>query len=121
MDYCCTVWGSCSQKLLDKMVNFQKRAARIILDQPIDAPSETLFKTLNWMKFPERTDYKKAVLVYKSINGLSPEYLKSKFNFSQNKCLRSYDTKQLQLPKPTLEFFRKSLAYSGPKFGMKSH
>ena len=38
IDYCCTIWGSCSQNLLDKMLKFQKHAARVILDKPFDAP-----------------------------------------------------------------------------------
>ena len=115
IDYCCTIWGSCSQNLLDKMLKFQKRAARVILDKPFDAPSEELFQQLSWMKFHARIDYKKAIIIYKSLNEQCPEYLRDKFKYSQNKGLRSFDNKLLQLPKPKLEFFRKSLTYSGPK------
>ena len=32
LDYCCTIWGSCNQDSKDKILRFQKRAARIILD-----------------------------------------------------------------------------------------
>ena len=64
LDYCCTVWGNCSQRLLQEMIKFQKRAARVILDKDYDTPSAELFRLLGWMKFDERITFKKAVLVY---------------------------------------------------------
>ena len=42
IDYCCTIWGNCSSELLSQIVNFQKRAARIILDKSFDTPSNIL-------------------------------------------------------------------------------
>ena len=32
LDLCCIIWGNCSSTLEDKLVKFQKRAARVILD-----------------------------------------------------------------------------------------
>ena len=57
------------------MLQFQKRAARIILDKHIDTPSSELFAELNWLKCPDRVDYQKAVLMYKIMNNLTPNYL----------------------------------------------
>ena len=31
LDFCCIIWGNCSSTLEDKLVKFQKRAARVIL------------------------------------------------------------------------------------------
>ena len=99
--------------ILTTLVKLQKRAARIILDQSFDSPSEPLFKQLKWMKFHDRVDYKKMILVYKALNGLSPAYISDIFKYTHNIGLRSYESKQLNVPKPNLEFFRKSLSYSG--------
>lgn len=44
IDYCCTIWGNCNGTLLDRLYKFQKRAARVIYDEPYDAPSDPLFK-----------------------------------------------------------------------------
>ena len=63
------------------MLKFQKRAAHVILDTPLDAPSEELFKQLSWMKFLARIDYKKAIIIYKSLNKQCPEYFRDKFSF----------------------------------------
>ena len=62
--------------LIDKLIKFQKRAARLILDKPMDTPSEELFQTLGWMKFDERVNYRKAILMYKSLHNLAPTYFK---------------------------------------------
>ena len=60
LDLCCIIWGNCSSTLEDKLVRFQKRAARVILDCDFYTPSSELFKELNWQTFPERVTYKKS-------------------------------------------------------------
>lgn len=67
------------------------------------------------MTFPDRIAYKKAILVYKSLNNMCPEYLNSKFQYTQTiGCqLRSRENNELEVPKPRIEFYRKSLQYSG--------
>jgi len=118
LDYCCTIWGNCSKDLLDSMLKFQKRAARIILNKDYDYPSDELFKELKWMKFSDRVTYKKSLLVYMSINNIAPSYLNDKFTLSSNihnRVLRSANNSELYVPKPRLEFSRKSLSYSGAK------
>ena len=119
LDYCCTVWGNCSNELLSDIIKFQKRAARIILDKSFDTHSSELFKELNWMSFDQRIIYKKSILMYKSINEPSfPIYMKNKIqkaNHRHNLNLRSVQNDILIIPKPKIEFFRKSLTYSGPR------
>ena len=50
LDVCCIIWGNCKSTLEDKLVKFQKRAARIILDCDFYRPSkmETLKRPLNY-------------------------------------------------------------------------
>ena len=43
LDFCCIIWGNCSSTLGDKLVNFQKRAARVILDCDLYTSSSELF------------------------------------------------------------------------------
>ena len=61
LDCCCIIWGNCSSTLEYKLVNFQKRAARVILDCDFYTPSSYLFKELNWQTFPERATYQKTL------------------------------------------------------------
>ena len=78
LDYCITVWGNSSNQLMDQLLKFQKRAARIILDENFDSPSAPLFLALKWMTIYERLEYKQAILVYKSLTQNSPTFLASK-------------------------------------------
>jgi hypothetical protein len=124
LDYCCTIWGHCSSELLSQIIKFQKRAAKIVLDKSFDSPSNVLFKGLNWMSFDQRIMYKKAILMYKSINEPSfPNCMKNKFqmiNDKHNFNLRSVQNEKLVIPKPTTEYFRKSLTILVLKYGMTS-
>ncbi|KAL4238884.1 hypothetical protein ACF0H5_003591 [Mactra antiquata] len=119
LEYCCSVWGNCNSSYSDILIKFQKRAARIILEKDFDTPSQELFSSLNWMKFPERVNYKKSIIMYKAINNICPQYLSKKFMKNNVECthyLRSAENNQLlHVPKPRLEFTKKSLDYSGPK------
>ena len=114
MDYCDTIWGNCTKYNIDRIVKLQKRAARIILDQPYDSPSSPLFKELKWLSFPKRVSYHKAVIVYKSLNDLTPEYISSLFTKNPTGYnLRSIENGDLVLPKFKLMSFKRSLSYSG--------
>ena len=118
LDYCCTIWGNANSTLLETVVKFQKRAARSILDKPIETPSAELFAELKWMEFPKRVMYQKAILMYKIMHNLTPPYLASIFKFSRevhDRTLRSTSDNLLYVPKPNFELYRNSLAYSGSK------
>ena len=65
LDYCCTIWGNTTSDSINAVVKFQKRAARLILDRDFDAPSAELFAELNWMIFPERVKFQKAIMMFK--------------------------------------------------------
>ena len=100
------------------MINFKKRAARKILDKDFNTPSSSLFHELRWITFPANVDFKKVILTYKALHDEStPVCIREKFQSSNttNRNLRSSCNNELKIPKPNLEFFRKSLSYSGPK------
>ncbi len=78
LDYCSHLWGSAQLKQLFKL---QKRAAWMIYDLPTRTPTAPLLKQLNWMPLIDRIKYRKAVMVFKSVNGLAPQYMKDLFQF----------------------------------------
>ena len=85
LDFCCIIWGNCSSTLEDKLVKFQKRAARVILDCDFYTRFSELFKELNWQTFPERVTYQKAILMYIIINNICPNYLKNYVSYTSDK------------------------------------
>ena len=118
LDYSCTIWGNTATDSINSIVKFQRRAARLILDREFDALSAELFAELNWMTFPERVKFQKAIMMYKSMNNLMPRYIGQLFqhtNEIHNRNLRSTSDDLPYVPKPNCESFRNSLAYSGAK------
>ncbi len=110
LDYCCIIWGNCNVAQEEKLIRFQKRAGRLILDKDYTTPSKDLFKELNWLTFPERVTFQKAVLLYKILNDLSPDYLTNMFTFTSDihdRTLRSSSQFQLYSPRPNTELLRK--------------
>jgi hypothetical protein len=85
LDFCCTVWGRPTNKVYtDNLTKLQKRAARIILQCKIrDFSSRELFDMLHWMPFEKRVNFKTSILMYKCVNGISPDYLQI-FNLISN-------------------------------------
>ena len=54
MDYPAWVWGNSFISHSNTMLPLQKRAVRIIMDAPWDAPSTALLSKLNILPFQER-------------------------------------------------------------------
>ena len=54
MDYYAWVWGDSFFSHSNTMLPLQKRAVRIIMDAPWDAPSTALLRELNILPFLER-------------------------------------------------------------------
>ena len=108
LDYCCVVWGNLNVSLESKIVRFQKTAARLILESDMSVSSESLFTQLDWLTFPERVKFHKAILMYKIFHDQAPTYLKSLFTYSSsihNLNLRSSSDLQLYTLKYRCEFF----------------
>ena len=64
---------------LNHLQKVQNRAARIITSSRYDAPNKMLIKQLGWKKIEEMIQYQSRVMVYKSVNGLAPQYLQDTF------------------------------------------
>ena len=112
-DYCSNVRGCCSNSLANKLQKLQNRAARILLSA--HASSADLFGRLNWKNLRNQRLYTKAITMFKSLNGETPEYLSNKFILRSDTTsyrLRNSDMR-LALPQPRTDYFRKSFSYSG--------
>ena len=74
-DYGSNTWGSTSKLNIERLSKLQKRAARIILKTDFDTPSSEMFNELGWPTIVNRYNYNKAVLTFKTLNDLTPEYI----------------------------------------------
>ena len=73
---CSVVWGSCSKVLpkYNKLQKLRNRAACVLNFSNYDADDLQLIKKLNWDNLETRRQILKAEMVYKSSNGLPPDY-----------------------------------------------
>ena len=68
-------WGAASGPNIECLNKLQKRAASIILRANYDTPSVDMFKELGWLSVPDRLKYNNALLTYRAINNILPEYI----------------------------------------------
>ena len=116
---CCnTLWTNCNKTSIDEIFKLQKRAARMILDVKLQrentTPTAELFKELNWITFHKNACFRKAQLVYKSLNNLAPPDMRNMFRYVHEatpRQLRSANDNKLYLQNA----HPKSLRYTGPR------
>ena len=121
-DYCNIAWYGRFNEDVYKLDVLHKRCARVILGVHYLTSSELMFRKLHWQRLSDRKKYFTALMVFKSLNGLAPQYLQSKFNFVRDIHERNtrYSTAGLlALPPVTngadLESFRYCFSYDGVK------
>ena len=114
--YCCSVWGCCGKTQLDNLQKLQNRAARIVTNSSFRDSTADLIKRLGWPTISDIILCETAIIMYKSNNGLAPEYLSELF--VQNSALttmRLRNTKaDLRVPLFKTLNGQKSISFRGP-------
>ena len=104
--------GNCAKTLSDKLQRLQNRAVRVLTHSSYDADANQLFKELGWDNLETRRQKLKAEMVYKSLNGLAPNYLSSKF-IQRSDVITSYNLRdsdnKLAIPLPRTNHYKNSL------------
>ena len=109
-DYCSPVWVCLSGYLSDKLQKLQNRAARVIAKSPFDASSN---HSLSWERLSLRRKKQKALMMYKTMNDLAPEYLQSLFSQHHSTYNLRNSEGRLTLSKLTTSYLKRSFSYSG--------
>ncbi|CAH3045825.1 unnamed protein product [Pocillopora meandrina] len=71
----------CGSGLSEKLQKLQNHAARILMCTNYDSDIDELFRVLSWRKLKYQRFESAAVMMYKSLHGMTPEYLSSRFVF----------------------------------------
>ena len=103
---------------LDRILKLQKRAARIILKADFLTRSEGMFAELGWQPVEKRIMYNKAVLIYKVLNNLTPEYLSkllTPVSQTHGLNLRSSKNGNLHVPRSGTALYSEAFSCSAPK------
>ena len=116
INYCLPVW--CTSPNIDKIFKLQKRAARIILDENMSTQTRELFSKLNWITIEDLTKYRRAIIVFKALSGLAPDYISNMFksvNKVHSRNTRAALSEKLCIPKTRTQTYNNTLRYSGAR------
>ena len=112
--YCSTVWSNTSKSNVSKLQRVQNVAARIILGfRKFDHISQGI-KSLKWLPVKARLYLNDAIMMYKCINKLAPDYLADKLvqpSHIHNRNTRSRN--QLDISRCRISTGQRSFVYRG--------
>ena len=108
------MWGNCNKGLSEKLQRLQNRAARILMFASYDSNLDDLFRALEWRRLCYQRLEEKSILMYKTLHGMTPDYLKSSFVYRNNaRAYRLRNTEnKLVLPQPRTDYLKRSFLYS---------
>lgn len=118
IDYGSVTWGATSVANVERLAKLQKRAARIILHADFNTSSAHMFKELGWLSIADRLKYNKAILTYRALNNLTPEYISKllkPMSGVHTLNLRSSENGSLYVPKARTTLYERSFSCSAPR------
>ena len=90
LDYCNALYFNISNYQIGKLQKLQNFAAKTILNKSLREHVTPCLITLHWLPVRFRIKYKIAILVYKCLNNLAPEYLSDIIKpYTPSRSLRS--------------------------------
>lgn len=115
--YCCSVWGCAGLTEINHLQKLQNRAARIMTNSSFDAPSKPIIERLGWNTIQDLIENESQTMVFKSLNGLAPEYLCGLFtkNCEHSSYTLRNTENDLRLPLKKTTGGQKSFSFRGAK------
>ena len=105
--------GVIGKTLFDRLQMLQIRAVRVLTFSSYDADATPLIRQLDWKDLSSQFQIQKALMVYKSLNGLVPEYLSSRFVKRNETCCSLRDSvNKLIVPFPRTNLMENSFSHT---------
>ena len=115
--YCCIVWDSIGETLVESLQKLQNRAACVITGDSYSKYSADIRYELRWLSLSEMRQHHMALMMFKVNYGLCPSYLSDIFDVNTSRL--SYDLRSsgmnLIVPKARTNYFRNNFASAGAK------
>ena len=112
INYCSTVWDSCSDASLEQINSQHRRAARLVIDSDENTNTDEKMKLLGMLPLRQQFLYNKLILMRKVTLGKAPEYILNLIKDNDS----PYETRgnPIYYPKPRIDFCKASFTFSGP-------
>ena len=108
LNFSSTTWDGCSGELLKKLNSIHRRAAKIMVQNPLQTTDEKL-KNLRILPLAKQFKFNKAKLMHKIYTGKSPTYL----NQLINKASERYGSNNIITPLPRIDLYKTSFSFTG--------
>ena len=99
--------------LRNNVQKLQNRAARVLTYSSYGVDTGHLFKLLGWINLACQQQIQRATMVYRSLHGLAPNYLSSKFERREVAYNLRESENKLNVPLPRTNYYKNSFSYSG--------
>ena len=86
---------------------------RVITQSTYDISSRDLLNELQWNSLSINRDKQKAIFMFKTLNGLTPQYLEEMFSSRIGHYTLRDSNRKLFIPKPNTDYLKRSFSYSG--------
>ena len=115
--YCYSVWGCAGLNKINRLQKLQNRVARLITNSSFDTPGRPLIRELGWKIIDELVSGESVTMVFKSLNGLAPQYMSDLF--TRNYICSSHSLRNtgndLKLPMTSSANGQRCSQYGGAK------
>ena len=115
IDYCNSLYASCTQTVLQGLQRVQSTAARLLTGSGRLESAVPLMRELHWLPVSSRIRYKLCTLMYDVVHGTAPGYLVDLCRPCGDMRLRSGPRGDYFVPFSRLSMTQKSFRFSGPR------
>ena len=110
LDYCNSLYWGCNRKELEQLQLIQNSAAKAVFGLYKHEHVGDSLNTLHWLPIKQRIVFKLMLLVYKSLNGMGPDYLNELLNYANYTHLPL-----LLVPRVNTSIGERAFMHSAPK------
>ena len=108
LNYVSNVWDGSAEVHMKLLQSLHRRAIKMLKYESF-CETENIYKKKNILPLTKQLLYNKNVLMFRTLHGKTPPYLFDFITFS----VRSASSQRMRLPKPRIDLYKSSFAFSG--------